>query len=41
MSLAVFPGWTEPMLTIGLFVIVELLSNNVMEPWLYGSGTGV
>ena len=29
------------MLTIGLFVVLELLSNNVMEPWLYGSSTGV
>jgi hypothetical protein len=30
-----------PLLTIGLFVVLELLSNNVMEPWLYGSSTGV
>jgi hypothetical protein len=27
--------------TIGLFIVLELLSNNVMEPWLYGSSTGV
>jgi hypothetical protein len=30
-----------PLLTIGLFVVLELISNNVMEPWLYGSSTGV
>ena len=30
-----------PLLTLGLFVVLELLSNNVMEPWLYGSSTGV
>jgi predicted PurR-regulated permease PerM len=30
-----------PTLTIGLFVITELLSNNVMEPLLYRSSTGV
>ncbi len=30
-----------PLLTIGLFIVLELLSNNVMEPWLYGSSTGV
>jgi predicted PurR-regulated permease PerM len=41
LSLAVSPGWTIPLLTIGLFVVLEILSNNVMEPWLYGSSTGV
>lgn len=41
LSLATSPGWMAPLLTIGLFVILELLSNNVMEPWLYGSSTGV
>jgi predicted PurR-regulated permease PerM len=41
LALAVSPGWTAPMLTVGLFVVLELLSNNVMEPWLYGSTTGV
>jgi predicted PurR-regulated permease PerM len=35
------PGWTPLMLTIGLFVVLEVVSNNVMEPWLYGSSTGV
>jgi hypothetical protein len=29
------------LLTIGLFIVLELISNNVMEPWLYGSSTGV
>ena len=41
LSLAVSPGWTMPLLTIGLFVLLELLSNNILEPWLYGSSTGV
>jgi predicted PurR-regulated permease PerM len=41
LSLAISPHWTTPLLTIGLFVVLELLSNNVMEPWLYGSSTGV
>lgn len=41
LSLAVSPGWIMPLLTIGLFVGLELLSNNVLEPWLYGSSTGV
>ncbi len=41
LSLAVSSSWLMPLLTIGLFVVIELLSNNVMEPWLYGSSTGV
>ncbi|NQX01421.1 AI-2E family transporter [bacterium] len=41
LSLAVAPDWWAPLLTIGLFIVLELLSNNVMEPWLYGSSTGV
>jgi len=35
------PGWVTPILTVGLFVALELLSNNVLEPWLYGKNTGV
>lgn len=41
LSLAVSDSWWSPLLTIGLFVVLELLSNNVMEPWLYGKHTGV
>lgn len=36
-----FDSWTPVLLTITLFVVIELISNNVMEPWLYGSQTGV
>ncbi|HYH21021.1 MAG TPA: AI-2E family transporter [Azospirillum sp.] len=41
LSFAVDPGWTLPLLTVALFVVVELFSNNVVEPWLYGSATGL
>lgn len=41
LSIAVSPSFVMPALTIGLFVALELVSNNVMEPWLYGSSTGV
>jgi len=41
LSLAVSSSWWMPVLTISLFVVLELLSNNVMEPWLYGASTGV
>src|SRR5688500_9052721 len=27
------PGWMTPLLTVGLFVVLELLSNNILEPW--------
>jgi len=41
LSLAVFDGWNRPILVLGLFVINELISNNVLEPWLYGTSTGI
>lgn len=41
LSIAVDPGWTMPLLTAGLFVVLELFSNNVVEPWLYGPATGM
>ena len=40
-SLAVFDGWTQPLLVLVLFVVNELVSNNFIEPWLYGSSTGI
>lgn len=40
-SLAVFNGWLQPGLVIALFVVNELVSNNFIEPWLYGSSTGI
>jgi predicted PurR-regulated permease PerM/methylmalonyl-CoA mutase cobalamin-binding subunit len=40
-SLAFFDSWTYPLLTVGLVVALELVSNNVLEPWLYGSSVGV
>ncbi len=41
LSLAISPDWLTPLYTLGLFLVIELISNNVMEPWLYGSSTGV
>jgi predicted PurR-regulated permease PerM len=41
LSLAVFPGWTQPFLVIGLILALELASNMVMEPLLYGQSAGV
>lgn len=41
MALAVFPGWHQAALIVGLFVILELIVANLVEPWLYGSHTGI
>ena len=40
-SLAVFDSWLQPALVIVLFIVNELISNNVIEPWLYGASTGI
>jgi predicted PurR-regulated permease PerM len=41
LSIAMFQSWTQPLLTIGLFVAVELIVANVVEPWLYGHSTEI
>jgi predicted PurR-regulated permease PerM len=41
LSLAVYPHISVFFCVVGLFVIIELISNNFMEPWLYGSSTGM
>jgi predicted PurR-regulated permease PerM len=41
LSLAVFPGWWQPVLVIGLIALLELLNYLVLEPWLYGQSAGV
>lgn len=41
LSVAVTPGWTLLFWTAALFVVIELISNNAIEPWLYGASTGV
>jgi len=41
LAIAVDPGWTMLFWVVGLFLVAELVSNNVIEPWLYGSSTGL
>jgi len=41
LALAISDDWTQPVLTLGLFIVLELVVNNVLEPWLYGSSVGV
>jgi predicted PurR-regulated permease PerM len=41
LSLAVFNTWAPPLAVFVLFAILELLTGNFVEPWLYGIHTGV
>jgi predicted PurR-regulated permease PerM/GAF domain-containing protein len=41
LAFAVDPGWSMLLWVVGLFLLAELISNNVVEPWLYGSSTGL
>jgi predicted PurR-regulated permease PerM/methylmalonyl-CoA mutase cobalamin-binding subunit len=41
LSIAVSASWLTPLLTLGLFLVLELINANVVEPWVYGSTTGV
>lgn len=40
-SLAVSDGWTAPILVACMYIVYELILNNVAEPMLYGNSTGV
>ncbi|HEV3099403.1 MAG TPA: AI-2E family transporter, partial [Candidatus Udaeobacter sp.] len=41
LSFAVSTSWLSPVLTLGLFIVLEVINANALEPWLYGSSTGV
>jgi predicted PurR-regulated permease PerM len=41
LAFAVDPGWSMLLWVAGLFLLMELVSNNFIEPWLYGSSTGL
>lgn len=41
LSLAVFDGFTMAVWVALFLIAVELISNNVVEPWLYGSSVGL
>ena len=41
LALAVDPGWQMLAWTLALVVTLELVSNNIVEPWLYGTSTGL
>ena len=41
LAVAVDPGWTTLILTAALFLVVELIVGQVIEPLLYGHSTGI
>ena len=41
LAFAVDPGWSMLLWTLGLIVCLELVSNNLIEPWVYGASTGL
>jgi predicted PurR-regulated permease PerM len=40
-SVVTAPGWQQVALVVALFLVLELLSNNIMEPLLYGQSVGL
>ena len=41
LAFAVSPDWTMVLWTAALFLTVEIVTSNAVEPWLYGSRTGI
>lgn len=41
LSLAVFDGWSHPLMVLALVISLELFTNMIVEPMLYGHSAGV
>ncbi|MBN8417785.1 MAG: AI-2E family transporter [Verrucomicrobia bacterium] len=41
LSLAIFDGWSQPLLVIAFVATLELLTNMLLEPMLYGHSVGL
>ena len=41
MALMQSSGWTQPLLAVALFIVAELVTNNVVEPLYFGKAGGV
>ena len=41
LAFAISDGWTLVFWTVMVFVVLELISNNIVEPWVYGASTGM
>ncbi len=40
-SIAISPSWKQPLEVVAVFLVIEAITAYVVEPWLYGSKTGV
>ncbi len=40
-SIATLPGWGLPLAVLGFFIVLELLTANLVEPLMFGHSTGV
>lgn len=40
-ALAISPDWTMPILTLLLFIFLDLITGNIIEPLLFASNTGI
>jgi predicted PurR-regulated permease PerM len=40
-ALASSDGWTVPLSVACFFLLLELVSNNLLEPWLFGASVGI
>lgn len=41
LSFVISASWITPLLTIGLYLALDLICTNFLEPWLYGTSTGI
>jgi predicted PurR-regulated permease PerM/methylmalonyl-CoA mutase cobalamin-binding subunit len=41
LSFAISTSWFTPLMTFGLFIALEIIVSNFIEPWVYGANTGV
>jgi predicted PurR-regulated permease PerM len=41
LALAVFNGWTRPLLTLGFYTLTELMTSHIVEPYVGGARTGI
>ena len=41
LAIAVAPGWSKPLWTVALYVVIEPLMGQALEPFVYGRSTGL
>ena len=41
LSLSISASWTQPLLLLGFWFVLELVTADVLEPWIYGRHTGM